>query len=202
MLLRSMIEIYVNYAWIRLSRPHSRAIRFMRFETLERIQILEELSAHSPDDYAAAVAYFRCERSKLAYLFRGRNKKGKLQWARHWASTTTYAERLRQVLEAQAAGSASGNFLKPLHKWNSSSVHGGPVSVAALFDLSSAGLRTRLVAAPDLTAPAPTLEEPSQLPVLVRQLLHDLGLAVLIHKHRHHHGVLVHVHPDPDDWGR
>lgn len=44
-LIRTMLEIQSNYAWIRLQKSHSRAIRFHRFVPLERLKILKQMNS-------------------------------------------------------------------------------------------------------------------------------------------------------------
>ena len=140
MLLRSMIEIHINYAWIRLRDRESRANRFMKFDPLERLRILEELSGLiDPKEYRAKLREFRNKRAKVKHLFRnpikrGKNK-GKLQWDKTWASKGSVEGRLKEVLTSK-----TGNydpFLYALYRWSSSAIHGGPTSLNEVLEKDS-----------------------------------------------------------------
>src|SRR5437867_2769791 len=48
MLLRSMIEIMINYAWIRLRQKHSRARRFVAYRPLELLHVHASMHASMP----------------------------------------------------------------------------------------------------------------------------------------------------------
>ena len=56
MLLRSMIEIHINYSWIRLSSPKRRANRFLKFQSLEELMILKDVHTYmNPEEYQKGI---------------------------------------------------------------------------------------------------------------------------------------------------
>lgn len=129
---RTMLELYFNYAWIRLKRPHSRAIRFLRFQPLEKLRLSKDLVRLSPErerELAPHIARLEKQRATLRYLFRSRDAKGKMRWARDWAGGRSLESRLDEVLAAsRASGKPVDNFLYALYRWLSGAVHGSAQS--------------------------------------------------------------------------
>lgn len=81
-LIRSMIEIHINYAWIRLKKTEYRANRFMKFGPLEQLRVLEESKTSGmmhPNDYRSKLQEFKRKRAKVRHLFKHFNKNGKLK---------------------------------------------------------------------------------------------------------------------------
>ena len=71
MLIRSMIEIHINYSWIRLSNQERRANRFMKFEPLELLKIFKDIHTYmDPIQYRAGKKKHESERAKVRHLFR------------------------------------------------------------------------------------------------------------------------------------
>ena len=133
-LIRSMVEIHINYAWIRLKNTEFRANRFINFAPLELLKILKDIE-HSglmgQDEYRSKLKEYKNKRAKVRHLFRNRIKggknKGKLKWDRNWASGASLESRLKEVLKSETGKYDS--FLYGLYRWLSSTVHGGPTSL-------------------------------------------------------------------------
>jgi hypothetical protein len=125
-----MVEIHINYAWIRFKNREFRANRFIKFGPLQQLRILEDLEPSGlmyRDDYCAKLKEFRRKRAKVRHLFRNVNNRGKLKWDRTWASVASLESRLEEVLKSQTGKYDS--FLYALYRWFSSAVHGGPTSL-------------------------------------------------------------------------
>jgi hypothetical protein len=143
MLLRSMIEIQINYSWIRLDRTHSRALRFMRYEPIERLHIVSDIqSVLSPERAAAVIKRFTREREGARHLFRVPAAKGKRKWASSWASIPALKDRYTEILRREG-GDASDTFVYGIYRWASSAVHGGPVSLSEVLVTSEDGARAQ-----------------------------------------------------------
>lgn len=134
-LVRSMVEIHINYAWIRLKNQEFRASRFIKFEPIEQLRILEDIK-HSglmhPNDYCAKLREVKRKRAKVRHLFRHPNDKGKLRWDKTWASVITLESRMKEVIKSQ-----TGNrdlFLYALYRWFSATIHGGPTSLCDVLE--------------------------------------------------------------------
>jgi Family of unknown function (DUF5677) len=144
---RTMLELYFNYAWIRLKRPHSRATRFLRFQPLERLRIAETLVRLSPvreQELAPHIARLRKRRTSLRYLFRSKDSKGKNRWARDWAGGRSLESRLQEVLaESRASGNSNDNFLYALYRWLSGVVHGNAQSFEDVLTVDVGGVRAK-----------------------------------------------------------
>ena len=140
-LIRSMIEIHINYAWIRLRKREYRANRFIKFAPIEQLRILENLELSdfmTPSEYRTKLKEFRSRRAKVRHLFwnpitQGK-KQGKSKWAKTWASVTSLESRLREVLKAETG--KYDPFLYTLYRWFSSAVHGGPTSLDDVLEPS------------------------------------------------------------------
>lgn len=80
MLLRSMLEIKINYSWICIRDRERRANRFIKYQPLEQLKILKELSNfYDPREYQQKLTNFKNKRAKVRHLFRHRNKKNKIE---------------------------------------------------------------------------------------------------------------------------
>lgn len=132
-LLRSMIEIKINYAWIRLRHRNSRARRFVRFWPIERLKLLEMFAPEMPqDEVAQKRRTFIHERHRARHLFRTRDKKGKLHWAKSWASAPSVEQRLKEVAATEQPDNPDF-FLYTLYASLSAAVHGSPGSVEQML---------------------------------------------------------------------
>lgn len=133
-LIRSMVEIHITYAWIRLRNTENRANRFIKFIPLEKLKILKDLKASgliTSDEYRIKLREYINRRTKVRHLFRnqinrGKNK-GKLKWDGNWASGASLESMLEEVLKSETGKYDS--FLYTLYRWFSSTVHGGPISL-------------------------------------------------------------------------
>jgi hypothetical protein len=146
-LIRAMLEIYFNYAWMRLKQPHGRATRFLRFLAIERLKFLQSVQ-QSPDlnlpSLRAAIRAAKYERTRLRHLFRVTDAKGRRLWAKDWAGGLSVEARFHQVLTASAAERGSWDpFLYTLYRWFSGAAHGGPQSFSEVLEPSHFGLRPR-----------------------------------------------------------
>ena len=143
MILRSMLEIMINYAWIRLRNKHSSSTRFLSYQPLELLKVHRSMqSAMSPAEYKAAHRNLVNQRRQVRHLFRFRDKNGKLRWARSWAQVSSIAARLDEV---QASENPAGPdpFLYAMYAWFSSTVHGGPNAMKEIFTLRNGKLVPR-----------------------------------------------------------
>jgi hypothetical protein len=143
-----MVEIHINYAWIRLKNREFRANRFIKFKPLERFRILKDLKPcglMGANEYLAKFKELRSRRAKVRHLFRNRiirgKNQGKLQWDRTWASVASLESRLEEVLTSETGKYDS--FLYALYRWFSSTVHGGPTSFDDVLEPDSP-LRAKL----------------------------------------------------------
>lgn len=128
-LVRTMLEIKINYSWIRLRNSYSRALRFYRYWSLERLRLLEKAAAiFRPKDYGARKKALEQERRKVRRLFRNRNAKGKMRWATSWAQVDSIEARLAEVSRKQNPAEPD-LFQYALYVSLSSSVHGSPGSL-------------------------------------------------------------------------
>lgn len=111
-LLRTMLEIQINYAWIRLRNTHSRAVRFYQFRPVERLRLLEKTATiFRPEDYDQRKRALQVERNKVRHLFRFRNPKGKMQWAHSWPTVGSVEARLTEVQKKEKPGAVPDPFL-------------------------------------------------------------------------------------------
>jgi hypothetical protein len=142
-LLRTMLEIKINYSWIRSQQSHSRALRFLRYGPLERLRLLERVAPELPQaDYAAKKLHFKHERSRVRHLFRTRDSKGKLRWADSWATVNSVERRLQEVMTREQPANPD-MFLYGLYILLSSAVHGSPGSLDEMFKVQADRLVTK-----------------------------------------------------------
>jgi hypothetical protein len=122
-----------NHAWIRLRSKHSRALRFVSFQPLELLRVHGSLAASmSPAEYGKARKNLEKQRRAVRHLFRFRDGKGKMQWARSWAAVPLVNCRMAEVRSSEAPDQPDP-FLYGLYSWISSAVHGGPNSINDMF---------------------------------------------------------------------
>jgi len=128
-LLRTMIEIYINYAWIRLRDTDLRAERFLKFVPLEKLRILEQTTrAYRPDEYARLKRTRQTEREKVRHLFQSHDTKGKMKWAKSWTCGKSVEAMFTEIQENEKPETSLDLFLYGLYRFFSSAVHGGPLS--------------------------------------------------------------------------
>lgn len=141
--LRSMIELHINFEWIRTGRGGSRALRFMRYEPLERLSVTDDIaSIFSPDKAEVVRKRFARERAAARHLFRIRRSSSKRIWARSWASVPVLRDRFLEVIRKEGCD-PSDPFLYGTYRWFSSAVHGGPMSISEALEISGSGARAR-----------------------------------------------------------
>jgi hypothetical protein len=135
MLLRSMLEIRINYSWICIRDRECRANRFIKYQPLEQLKILKELSDfYDPREYQQKLKNFKNKCAKVRHLFRHRNNKNKLKWDRSWASSVSLESRLRDVYRSKTG--KYDMFLYSLYRWTSSAIHGSIHSFSEILELS------------------------------------------------------------------
>lgn len=128
-LLRTMMEIRINYAWIRLTQTYSRSVRFFDFWSLERLTLLEKAATFfRPADFLQKREALEVERRKVRHLFRHRDREGKMRWDRSWAQVSSVEARLREV-EGDKAERNPDLFMYGLYVLLSAAVHGSPSSL-------------------------------------------------------------------------
>lgn len=145
-IVRSLLELYFNYAWIRLRNANSRASRFLKFHTLEKLTIMSD---YPPEwklgSYHSKVRQLEHDRAKLRHLFRRKDKNGRLYWAKSWAQVESLEARISQVQRASGA-SSEDRFMYALYRWFSSAAHGGPQSFADVLSVEKTRVRARMTA--------------------------------------------------------
>lgn len=128
-LVRTMLEMKINYSWIRLRSSHSRALRFCRYWPVEGLRLLEKAaSIFRPDDYDDRKTLLEQKRRRVGRLFRFRDGKGKMRWARSWAQVDSVEARLAEVQKHQNPA-APDLFQYALYVGLSAAVHGSPLSL-------------------------------------------------------------------------
>jgi hypothetical protein len=133
-LVRTMLELYINHNWIRLTNRHARAVRFARYEPLDALKCIEEMpTVFAPLQFENLRKRLIAQRAKTRHLFRYRAKKTKhMHWARSWSSGSSLETRLTEVRNSVPPVPV-GNFLYGMYRWISSIVHGGPQSLSAVL---------------------------------------------------------------------
>lgn len=75
-LLRALLEIKINYSWIRLRKTYSRALRFVKFLPLERIKLLNRFKPElTAEQFKQLKRRWAHDRSTVRHLFRVRMPK-------------------------------------------------------------------------------------------------------------------------------
>jgi hypothetical protein len=133
-LIRTMLEIYINHNWIRLTNRHAGAVRFARYEPLDALKCIEEMpTVFAPLQFENLRKRLISQRAKARHLFRYRDKKTKqMHWARSWSSASLLETRLTEV-RTSVPPVPIGNFLYGMYRWISSIVHGGAQSLSTVL---------------------------------------------------------------------
>ena len=135
-LLRTMLEIKINYSWIRLRKTYSRALRFVKFLPLERLKLLRRAA---PDLSAAELANIKAkwerERGSVRHLFRVRNKDGTLRWADSWAYPASSVESRLVEVQKREKPTSPDLFLYTMYTDLSGAVHGSAGSMEEVLEL-------------------------------------------------------------------
>lgn len=178
MLLRSMLEIVINYAWIRLRQKHSRAKRFLAYQPLELLRIHAAMwYTFSQEEFKRTQRNLEAQRRRVRHLFRFRDKKGKMQWARSWAKVDSVEARLREVRSAETTGQPDP-FLYGLYAWISSAVHAGPNSLKEVLRKRGNSLVAK--GQPEKNPTAQFTGAAAVLAYTVEAAVEDLGLEPLL----------------------
>lgn len=128
-----MLEIYINHSWSRLTNRHSRAVRFARYEPLDKLTCIEEMpTVFAPLQFESLRKRLITQRARARHLFRYRDKNNKMHWAKSWASVNSLEARLTEVRRSVPPVPV-GNFLYGMYRWISSIVHGGPQSLSTVL---------------------------------------------------------------------
>ncbi len=143
---RSMLETWVNGEWIRLREPSRRAHRFITFECVEGVQLLEQCPPYArPSNASDQLAELKRWRSRYGRMF----NEGDGKWAGTWAvskskggAKTVHQLKLR-LEEVERAFRDSDDPMTGTPYWGfrvlSKPAHGSPVGLTRLFDWSSRG---------------------------------------------------------------
>ncbi|MES2177798.1 MAG: DUF5677 domain-containing protein [Gemmatimonadota bacterium] len=138
-LVRSILEIYYNYAWMRLRRPHQRANRFLAFGVLDTIRIMENWPESDwGTDHHSELAKLKRSRRRHRHLFRKKDSKGVLRWARTWADVSSLEARIAEVHRTARAG-----LMYAFYGAFSGTAHGSPYSFTEVLTRGSKGPRAR-----------------------------------------------------------
>lgn len=130
--IRCMVELQVNLSWIRKDPVGERAERFLKFEPLERLDMIKEMPESVPPGTAKhIVESLEAEREVVKDLFAGVTANGRTRWAKHWAQGTTLRDRLNEIMTLE--GLTKVPFTYVVYRWASSVVHGGPSSIASVL---------------------------------------------------------------------
>ena len=132
-LLRALLEIKINYSWIRLRKTYSRALRFVKFLPIERMKLLNRFKPElTPEQFRQLKRRWEHDRSTVRHLFRIRNGKGRLVWADSWAYPMSSVEsRLQEVMKKE---NTADFFLYTLYTDLSATVHGSPASMEEVIE--------------------------------------------------------------------
>ena len=140
---RTMLEMRINYAWIRLRQTHSRSVRFFNYWSLERLKLLEKAATFfRPDDYDDRRRALESERRKVRHLFRSRDRQGTMRWAASWAQVSSVEARLNEVQQAETPWNPD-LFLYGLYVSFSSAVHGSPNSLNEVLTITNGRLTAK-----------------------------------------------------------
>lgn len=140
--LRCMLEIFYNYAWIRLRQSERRANRYLKFHCIERLKMMDDMSPEmKSQEYRAKYRALVNERSRYRHLFRFRDKKGKLRWATGWATKSLEARMMEVIAARTKVGEPLDRYMYSIYRWTSSSAHGGPSAMNEILRMTPAGLR-------------------------------------------------------------
>jgi len=146
--IRSMIEIWGNYRWVRLRQPHSRANRFVKSLALDHLRLLASLPASQKGpNHAALLRTLKRQRAQSRHLFRIRVTKAgktKLEWARSWSKVSSFETRIQEIVTAAPPTRRAGDeAIYFYYRWFSAAVHGSPFSLSECIQDSPQGWRPR-----------------------------------------------------------
>jgi len=136
-LLRTMLEIFFDYRWIHLKRKHSRAVRFLRYQAIDKLKSINAMpTMFTPHQLRSIRARLKTRRSKARHLFRVRDKNGKLRWATSWAyPISSVASRMSEV-RLHPGTTPQDNEWYGVYSWMSWVVHASPQSLDAVVTLT------------------------------------------------------------------
>ena len=130
---RCMVEIQINLSWIRRDQTGNRAERFLKFEPLERLDLIKEMPDLVPPGRATQiVGTLEAKREETRSLFAERVADGRTRWAKQWAKVPNLRARLDELMRAE--GISKVPFTYVLYRWASTVVHGGPVSIVSVLE--------------------------------------------------------------------
>lgn len=133
-LVRTLLEIFFDYKWIRLTRKHSRAVRFLRYQAIYKLKCIDAMpTLLPPPKLQSMLKRLKAERSETRPLFRFRDKKGNLQWARSWAYPVNSVEGRVRELRLSAPTTPQDNYWYGVYRWMSWIVHASPQSLEAML---------------------------------------------------------------------
>jgi hypothetical protein len=142
-ILRSMMEIHFNYAWMRLQEPQRRANRFLKYGPIERLRILAQWQDSNDPREKARIRAWKRARAKVRHLFAS-TKDGRTTWAPSWAKVRSFEARLYEVFKAATPPDKEvDESLYGIYRWTSSLVHGNPHVFTEVLGPPSTGLRAR-----------------------------------------------------------
>lgn len=144
-LVRSMLEIHFNLAWMGLRRRNQRASRFVKFRAIEMLKLMEDApTSFRTASTLAAEKRFKAARRSARHLFRHLDHKGRRYWARDWAEGSSFEQRMLAVLKvSRTASSPPERFMYMIYRWFSGAVHGSPHSMNGLVERIGASLRQK-----------------------------------------------------------
>lgn len=148
-IVRSMIEIWGNYRWIRLRQANRRANRYVKYLALDHVKLVERMppSMHGPT-HQELVRLIKRQRASVRHLFRSRGKSGprraKLTWAKSWAKVPSFEARMREVAESRPPSEReSDDSIYFFYSLFSGATHGSPLSFMECIEAFPGGLRVR-----------------------------------------------------------
>lgn len=130
--IRCMVEIQINLSWIRKDPGGERAERFLKFEPLERLDMIKEMPESIPPGTARDIVdSLETKREVVKDLFADVTANGRTRWAKHWAQVPTLRKRLNEIMTLE--GLTRVPFTYVVYRWASSVVHGSPSSIASVL---------------------------------------------------------------------
>jgi hypothetical protein len=135
--MRTMLEIQINYAWMRLKNSYSRALRFHRFTPIEQLKLLKQMNTFLKQaDHEQIRVRLEAERRQVSHLFRFRDRSNKMQWAKSWATVSSVEARLSEILSTERPGTQVDPFMYGMYISFSSATHGSPGSFNEVLRLN------------------------------------------------------------------
>jgi hypothetical protein len=154
-LVRSILELLINYEWMRLRNSHSRASRFLRYQALDRVKLLEGLPPGiRPPNYDDICRTWRRKMTARRHLFRITTKDGKRVWTKSWATAASFEARLTEVTRAKAKQAGNPPYdLYVYYRWFSGTVHGNADSIQVCLEPHNGRVREKAEPDPKPFAP-------------------------------------------------